>query len=504
MSATSTSVSSRGRRRRSVLVLAVVISVVVGGEWWLPSAPSVTVTAVTQAPISSVALVCASSPTFPANTQVLVSAADVTALTSAVFPASEEPGSITVTALQSQTDQGSAPRLRLPAPLTEPGSQVRIATRQGSAPLLVRGSGSLAPVVVAAGTSVVTRGDDRGMATATCRRPATSWWFSGAASTLGRLTRIVLTNADELPASVSITIHSDEGLVAAPAARGLVVPPQTQMELRLDVVAPGLSSAALRVRATTGRIHVGVLTREVEITTPRGVEWLTPMSASSDLLIPVPSRLSSAELTLLSPERDATAAVWVRDAESRFLPPGFERVELPAGQLVTLAVDDLIVGGATLDIAASSAVVGSVSARVEPVRGVRGDVVSIGAAPALSQAALMTGLRTQDRHTLALSGVDGPSTVRVSVLAAGVDPIVETMELAAATSVVRDLVLPDRVGFATVLVEPVGASPTSGRIVASMVTTTRMTDGVAGAGRVFVARQNSVAIPVVVPAVGMR
>lgn len=484
-----------------VWLVAAGLASIVALEVWLPVAPAAPHPAVAEAPISTVTLVCPSSPTFSGSTSVQVSAPDVSRLTS--LPAPSNPrGRVTVTAVATDEDGAVVPRL--PDPIRAVGEQLRVSAPQGAAPLLVRGTGALAPAVVASGTSLVASGDDRGMVTTTCRRPATSWWFSDASSTLGRLARIVLTNADDVPASVTVTIHDADGEVAAPGGRGIIVAPRSRVELRLDVLAPGLDTAAVRVRATTGRIHAALLMREVDVTTPRGVEWLTPTNAMDAQVIPLPSRLQSANLTLLSVDKDATASIWVRDAESRYLPPGFDRVELPAGRVVSLAIDDVIPGGVTLEITATAPIVASVRARVEPVRGSRGDIVSVGPAPALTQAALMAGLRVQDRHTVAITGVDGPATARLSILAAGIEPIVETINVTSTSQVVRDLVIPDGVGVVTVLLEPAGATASSGRIAASLVSTARLPDGVAAAGRVFVARQNTVTVPVIVPAVGMR
>ena len=493
------------RRASSTMVFIAALALVLGLEVWLPGAPTVTTAAVTQAPISSVALVCATSPSFSGTTQLVVSAPDVSRLTATV-PSVSTRGRVTLRALMPDRVEGDDTSVApvVPDPLRSLGENARVTVPQGAAPVAVRGSGSLAPAVVAAATSLVDSGDDRGMVSTTCRRPASTWWFGGASSTLGRLARIVLTNADDLPASVTISIHDEAGDVVAPAGRGIIVPPRDRIELRLDVLAPGLDTAVIRVRATTGRIHAGVLMREVDATTARGVEWLTPMTVAERQVIPVPGSVRSAVVTLLSPDVDATAALWVRDGESRFLPPGLERIELPAGRVVTVALDDTVQGDATLEIDATAALAATLSARVEPRRGTRGDIVNLSAAPALSQAALMTGLRGRDRHVLALTGVDGAASARVSVVADGMEPIVETVDVDGESTIIRELTIPDGVAYVTALVEPVGASASTRRIAASILTLSQRPDGVAGAARVFVARQNTVEVPTVVPAVGMR
>jgi len=101
-------------------------------------------------------------------------------------------------------------------------------------------------------------GAGRSLASTDCAVASSEFWFVGGGAIAGRRTQIVLVNPDENAAIVDLIIRGPDGIIDAPAGRGLVVPGQDRLVVRLDVLAPGVPATAVQVLARTGRVGAAV------------------------------------------------------------------------------------------------------------------------------------------------------------------------------------------------------------------------------------------------------
>lgn len=223
---------------------------------------------------------------------------------------------------------------------------------------VVRGSAAQAPSVMrvqplneqvsrGAGSVVVTSddGDLQGMAAAACQEPSNELWIAGASTTVGRTAVLMVSNSSASPATVSLEIFSQGGLVQAAGGKGLVVPSGTVRSVVLAGLAPGQDALSVRLKSTGGAVSAVIQQSVLRGLTPGGVDYLAPTQLpSSALVIPgvrVQSQEAAGKISGQSGYADAATAVaisvpGVRDAvvEVRaFGPDG--QVALPNGGVFT-------------------------------------------------------------------------------------------------------------------------------------------------------------------------
>jgi hypothetical protein len=474
---------------------------------------SVTASSARIVPVSSVRLVCPASASSRATTDIAVMAApvpDSSAMTqSAPDPSVTEASAQDVSmvrgvALIPSSIAGDEELLAeqilpgLPADIVATGPAVRVVSAPGALPLVIEGSGALAPFTDGASSALSRRGDDRGLAERACESPATSWWFVGAASVLGHNTRIVLTNADDAPASLDIRVFGESGLLSAPGGRGVVVAARTRTELRLEELAPGAPITAIHVRANSGRVHAGVLKRIVDGAAPVGSEWLPRIVPQNRAMIPVPSGVNSLDLVLMAvADKPTRVDITVRTTEGEFTPLGLESLELSADTVVRLALDDALTGGGVIDINSDVGIVATVVGRVDARAGL-GDLVAFGSAPAVAVPGVITGLRVEGTHRLQLATA-GMAGV-VDIITIGPDGAQVTSEVRIPDTGVASVTLPTMTGSGagTVIVLPRVA------VVVTMTTTLAVDDGVLASGRTLRVRSSNVTRPEARAAIGLR
>ncbi len=139
-----------------------------------------------------------------------------------------------------------------------PGGQAQIEAFGTRLPAIrAFGEGSLAPGLVADQWGRDPGGRGRGMASTDCATAASEFWFVGGGAIAGRQTRVVLVNPDQTSAIVDVIIHGPDGVIDAPAGRGLVIKGEDRLAVRLDVLAPGVSGHR-RARARPDRSDRGL------------------------------------------------------------------------------------------------------------------------------------------------------------------------------------------------------------------------------------------------------
>ena len=448
---------------------------------------------VREVPVSSTRLVCPISETsraagelvfagVPVSSDAADSAGENTVLATPLVPEVDDVQELVVPSISSEiAGAGGAASSTLPV---------------SSVPIVVEGSGQLAAATSSVVSALARSGDDRGLATAVCGPAATSWWFMGGQSTLGRLTRLVITNPDLAPATFDVVVYSDEGVVDAPAGRGLTVAAQSRVEVRLDALAPDSAATAFHVQSSSGRVHAAVLLRAVDGLNPLGSEWLPSTTPATKIVIPIPAGLRNIDAMFLAQREIPTDfSILVRTPTGVFTPSGAEGLTLAADSVVTLPMDDALAEGGALEISSNVGIVAGITA--SKVGAGLSDLVAFGSAPAVKGLALTTGVRSDAVVTLTLAAWEASTTVQVSIVAADGSQQSQDVDLEALD--VRQLqITPLQTGPTTVLIK--ASAPLS----ASLTSVIQATEGVLATSVTLERRATSVAAPTAQLVVGIQ
>jgi len=224
--------------------------------------------------------------------------------------------------------------------ITRPGEQGQIEAFGSRLPAIeAYGEGSLAPGLVADQWGRSPSGRSRGLASTACAPAGSDFWFVGGGAVAGRVTRVVLVNPDVTSAIVDVIIHGPEGEIETPTTRGLVVPGQDRVVVRLDEVAPGVNGTAFHVIARSGRVGASVNDEQRVGLDTVGTDWI-PAAADPATTVYVPGILAGDGARVLSvvstTENDAIVSVRVLAQDGSYAP--FERnsIVVPAGAVTVL------------------------------------------------------------------------------------------------------------------------------------------------------------------------
>lgn len=241
-----------------------------------------------------------------------------------------------------------------------------------TAPLVVRAQPlEVSPVVAATGTSVVTDGDARGLAAASCRAPASDDWFVGGSTVVGATATLVLTNPGLTAAQVELEVYGPNGPVEATTTQHVVAPGATKA-VDLGGAAPDQAALVVHVAVTGGTVSAHVQDTAVRGFTPAGTDLVVPGTAPATRqvvtgLVAPGTDVGSPDapvLRLLAPgDEDATASVTLLGADGPVELPGAQRVPLGAGEVTDVPLGGLPAGAWTIVVDADVPVVaGAVAA----------------------------------------------------------------------------------------------------------------------------------------------
>ena len=121
--------------------------------------------------------------------------------------------------------------------------------------------------VAAASAGLVTAGDLRGLAAASCQQPVADAWLLGGATDLSSTAQLVLDNAGSTPAEVTVAIWGPSGPVDLTGERYLVAPGAERVVV-LGGIAAEQRRLAVHVTATGGRVGVHVQDSAIDGFTP--------------------------------------------------------------------------------------------------------------------------------------------------------------------------------------------------------------------------------------------
>ncbi len=223
--------------------------------------------------------------------------------------------------------------------ITAPGEQGQIEAFGDRLPAIrAYGEGSLAPGLVADQWGRDPSGRGRGMASTACASAASEFWFVGGGAIAGRKTRVLLVNPDDTAAVVDVIIHGPDGIIDAPAGRGLVIPPLDRLTVQLDVLAPGVAATAFHVLARTGRIGASVDDEQRSGLASIGTDWI-PQAALPATKVYVPGVINGLGARVLSivstTDNDANVTLRIISPEGTFEPAERNTFTVTAGAVVT-------------------------------------------------------------------------------------------------------------------------------------------------------------------------
>jgi hypothetical protein len=278
-------------------------------------------------PVTDSVLVCPAVPAASSTTSSVVSASS---------PGTS--GTIRISALAA-LDGATLARLA-------PGaSVVRYSPPKGAKtlPVVVHATGERARALTANVVTGVSAGITRALSTVPCTEPAGDTWLMGGSGAGGRRDVVFLTNADQAPAVVDLSVFGPAGVLQPSSAQGVTVGPRAQLALALDALAPGVGSAAVLVHVRSGRVASALQDTAAVGSVPAGVDWVPPSTPPSthQVVAGIPGESTARHLLLLlvPGQQDATVRVRFATPNGTLSPGTVNALDVTAGRVTAINLD---------------------------------------------------------------------------------------------------------------------------------------------------------------------
>ncbi len=383
------------------VVGGVVAAVVVAGTLLQGELPQPDSTTAALEPVGSSVLLCPEPGTGNDDLGVRVTAVVVPGL-----PGQDRAGGSAV--IQTLPGKESAKQR-----IEVPGGQAEVgASGRKLPPIEARATGALAPGFIADQWSRKPRGIGRGMGSTACAPAGSDFWFVGGGAVAGRQTRVVLVNPDDNAAVVDITVIGPDGVIEAPAGRGLVVKPNDRLIVRLDVLVPGVKATAFHVQARSGRVGAAVDDVQMSGLDAVGTDWI-PVAAAPATTVYVPGVFPGKGARVLSVaapgEDDALVSIEVMTNDGTFPPADRDSMRVPAGTVQSMDLSTVIEGDpATIKVTSEVPVVAGLRQFVGGRRQQNETAFSAGAQP-FAAASAVSGLPVRPATTVHV-GISAPDS----------------------------------------------------------------------------------------------
>ncbi len=305
-----------------------------------------------------------------------------------------------------------------PADVSPAESGVSFGLGAAQAPLALASGGVLesplgeAGVIVATGSaapglvgSVATSGQP---AATNCAEPSATQWFGGLGAGPTHASELELVNPDRANAVADVTVFSEQGIVDVPQLRGVAVPAESHLVLKLAELLPQRGQLSLEVTVSRGRLGVHVLDRSDELGEgAASADWSPPQAqpAKLNVLVGLPSAGGQHKLVVTNPGQNvALVSLRVSTPEAAFAPAGLAEVQIPPESVAVLAVTDAV------NEAVADAGLGLLVESSEPVAAVlrsitEGDLSFTGSGTSLTQGlAVLPSLNKKDVASVVLGG----------------------------------------------------------------------------------------------------
>ncbi|WP_251453243.1 DUF5719 family protein [Microbacterium sp. Marseille-Q6648] len=220
--------------------------------------------------------------------------------------------------------------------------------------------------VAAAGSSSVRADDIAGYAASACRPPLLESWLVGGSGATGAADLVVLANPGSVAATVQITVYGAEGAAVPAGGEAVVVAPGTQRVIPLSGLALGEERPVLRVTAAGAPVQASLQASITRVLEPGGADQVGPVVGPETVQVVEGLRVTAASeagtdaagvVRVVSPSRDAVAAVTVTAVGETVAAHSAQDVPLTAGVPTEVALGDLPEGLYTVRIEADAPVV---------------------------------------------------------------------------------------------------------------------------------------------------
>lgn len=281
----------------------------------------------------------------------------------------------------------------------------------GERAAVVTGTGDVAPGLVAGRFSTP-------LASFDCRAPVFDQWFTGVGAGAKHRSILQLVNPDEGRAVVDVTVLGRDGVVDAPALRGIAVPGGESRTFALATLLPRRDELALHVTVGRGRIAASVRDTVRGVGGGRsGDDGLASQAAPAraNLLLGIPAGSGPRTLVIANTgDTQGRARISLVTRDSVFEPAALEPVELPPAGVVVVPVSDVLreAGAAEADQALGLLVESTVPTTSSLSVFVRGDLAT--AVPVDPLVGAGTAVLPAGTKRLVLGGARGPGVVTVA------------------------------------------------------------------------------------------
>jgi hypothetical protein len=203
--------------------------------------------------------------------------------------------------------------------------------------------------------------NSRGISVGRCAQPGSDLWFAGTGEAAGASgIELYLMNSDQLPATVSVMLMTDSGVVQGEPYEGITVPPGQTVTENLTTALRNSGVVAIDVYASAGRVAASVWesgsgnsgTWLPQTAEPAGTQVITGLSASG----------SAARLFIAVPgNQNAAVKVVALTPQGRFLPFGATPLSAPSNAVSEFPLDSLGAGAAGIELISNVPVTAAVA-----------------------------------------------------------------------------------------------------------------------------------------------
>lgn len=223
---------------------------------------------------------------------------------------------------------------------------VQTSTARSSA-VAVAASGPGADAVAAQQQRLVPAGRGRALSSASCVRPSTDVWITGADGRIGRKDALALANPGSTDANLTVTAWSTLGRTEPPHLQSFSVLAGQSVLLPVADYVPDGGLITLHVHANTGRVTAQVLDTRIAGVSAAGADWIPPTQPpATHAVVPgFPGSAGLRALILTNPgTRQATVGLRISATGSSFVPAGHQQVVVAAGHSTYVDLTEALAG----------------------------------------------------------------------------------------------------------------------------------------------------------------
>ena len=239
-------------------------------------------------------------------------------------------------------------------------------TSAGSDPVLLTGTGAMAPAVAASQEWWANGKDLRGLVTVPCGAGGSDLWLLAGGSGPGRQERLILTNPGANPVSTQVTVHGTAGQLGDPVVE--TVAPGGRASLLLDARYGAEDRPAVHVVSDGGGVQATLTDTWVGGSIALGAETTVPAAAPGTVaVVPgvvVDANGSTALRVVVPGDQDAVVKVSVLNRDGLVPLTGETVLSVPAGAVGELPIAGLADGTYTVALRSDVPVVASAFSRI--------------------------------------------------------------------------------------------------------------------------------------------